>query len=97
MWKVQNPLAWRRVWAFGDVAQIAHIALAHHFHEVFFIDALHFHGRIAIHQIEQGREAITQANTAAATVTNIKDALKLVIEFFFIVKIWVLPIKRVAG
>ena len=59
----------------------------HHFHEVLFIDALHFHGRIVIHQIEQGREAITQANTAAATVTNIKDALKLVIEFFFIVKI----------
>jgi hypothetical protein len=82
----------RCVRAFGHVAQVAHETLVNHFPVVFFVDAIHFHGAALVHQVKQSGKRAAQADAAAASMTNVEDALKLVKARLFVVKVFALPI-----
>ena len=92
--KIQVPFVGRHIGAFGQVAQVAQIALVHHRPVVFFVNAVHFHGLAVVHQIKQRRKRAAQAHTAAAAMANIKNALHLLEGRLFVVIIWALPVNR---
>jgi hypothetical protein len=90
--KIQVPFVRWCVGALGHVTQIAHEALVYHFPVVFFVDAVHFHGAALVYQVKQSGERAAQADAAAASMTNVEDALKLVKARLFVVEIFALPI-----
>jgi hypothetical protein len=81
-----------RVRALGHVAQVAHEALVNHFPVVFFVDAIYFHGAALVHQVKQSGKRATQADAAAASMTNVEDAFEFVEARLFVVEVFALPI-----
>ena len=64
--------------ALGQVAEVAEIALVDNFPVIcFLVDAVDLKCLGFVDQVEQGRESITQADTAATAVANVEDTLKL--------------------
>jgi hypothetical protein len=90
--KIQVPFVRGCVRALGHVTEVAHEALVHHFPIVFFIDTIYFHGAALVHQVKQSGKRAAQADAAAASMTNVEDALKLVKARLFVVKVFALPI-----
>jgi hypothetical protein len=74
MRKVKVPFMGRRIGTFGHVAKVAHEALIDYFPVIFFVDAVDFHGRAFINEVEQGGERAAQADTATATVADVKNS-----------------------
>jgi hypothetical protein len=94
--KVEVPLVGRHIRAFGQVAQVAQIALVDDFPVVFFVHAIHLECGAFVDQIEQGGKRAAQAHAAAATVANVEDALHLCEAGFFVIELGIEPIERVA-
>ena len=95
MRKVHVPRVRRRVRAFRHVADVAQIALVDDFHEIFFVDAVHFERFRFVDQIEQCREAVAQTDATTATMANVVDALQLFVQRFFVEKVWIFPVDDV--
>jgi len=94
--KVKVPFVRRHIGAFGQVAQVAQIALVDHFPVIFFVHAIHLKRGAFVDQIEQGGKRAAQAHTTAAAMANIEDALHLGEASLFVIELGVEPIKRVA-
>ena len=75
--KVQLPRMRRRVRALRRVAQVAQITLVDHAPVGFFLDAVHFTVVSGVHLIEERREALAQAHTAAAAVADVEHTFQL--------------------
>ena len=95
--EVDVPRVRRDVRALGHVAQVAQIALVDHLPEVLLLDAVDFHGRRGVHQVEQRRKGGAQADAAAAAVADVEHALQLLLDFRLVPEVGVLPVERVAG
>ena len=87
----------RHIRTFGQVAQIAQVALVYHFPEIFFINAIQFTGRAFVYQIKQGGKRATQTYTATAPVANIENTLHLMQSGFFVVVLGVFPVNGMPG
>ena len=94
--KVEVELVRRHVRALGQVAQVAHEALVHHFPVVFFVHAIDFTGLAFVDQVKQRGERAAQTHAAAAAVANVKNALHFMEHFVFVVVVGVFPVDRVA-
>ena len=94
--KVEVELVRRHIRAFGEVAQVAHETLVHHFPVVFFVHAIDFTGLAFVHQVKQGGERAAQAHATAATVANVKDAFHFMEHFVFVVVVRIFPVDRVS-
>ena len=94
--KVEVELVRRHVRALGQVAQVAHEALVHHFPVVFFVHAIDFTGLAFVDQVKQRGKRAAQAHAAAAAVANVKNALHFMEHFVFVVVVGVFPVDRVA-
>ena len=94
--KVEVELVRRHVRALGQVAQVAHEALVHHFPVVFFVHAIDFTGLAFVDQVKQRGKRTAQAHAAAAAVADVEDALHFMEHFVFVVVVGVFPVDRVA-
>ena len=88
MREVHIPFVRRHIGTFGQIAEIAQIALIDNFRIVSNIDTINFQGVAFVNQIKQHGERITQAYTAPAAMTDIIDALKLLIQILLVVKLF---------
>jgi hypothetical protein len=93
--EVQVPGVRWGVGALGHVAQVAHVALVHHFPIILFVHPIDFQGAALVDQVKQGRKRVAQAHTTAATVADVKDALQLIQALVFVVEVRVLPVQSV--
>ena len=75
MGKIDVPFMRRYIRTFGQIAQIAKVALLNDIKKVVLFNAINFHGFGFIDQVKQGWKGITQADAAAATMADIIDAL----------------------
>ena len=85
-----------RVRALGHVAEVAHKALVDHLPIIFLGDTIDFHGGAFVYQVKQRWEGAAQTHATPTPMANIKNTLEFIEAFFFVIKIWVLPIQRVA-
>jgi hypothetical protein len=95
--EVQVPFVRRHVGTLGHVAQIAEITVVDHLPVVVLGDAVDLHRFGLVHQIEQRREGLAEADAAATAVTDVEDALQLLVERSLVVEISTLPVERVTG
>ncbi len=95
MGKVDVEFVGWYVGAFSEVAQIAEVTLLGDLAEVGLVDSIDLHRVRLVNQIKQGRECIAQTDATAASVTDVKNPLQLLVERAFIPKILTLPIQRV--
>jgi len=65
------------LWTLRHVAHVAQIAFVDDFSEIPPVDAIQFAGLALIDQIEQRRERGAKIDAAAATVTDVEDAMHL--------------------
>ena len=68
-----------------------------YFPEILFIDAVDLHGVGFVDQVEQGGESVAQADAATASVTDVVDALELIIQGGFVVKSRIVLSERMTG
>ena len=73
--KVDVPLMWRYIRALGHVAKVAQVTLVHDLVVIILIDPIDLHGVVLVHQAEQGRKGITQADAAPTAMADIKNTL----------------------
>jgi hypothetical protein len=83
--------------ALGQVTEIAEIALVDNFPVICLVDAVDLERLRFVDQVEQGRESITQADTAATAVANVEDTLELFEECSGIVKTRIILTERMSG
>ena len=86
----------RRVRALGHVAEVAHKALIDHFPIVLLGDTIDFHRGAFIYQVKQRWEGTAQTHATATPMADVKNTLEFIEAFFFVVEVWVLPIKWMA-
>jgi hypothetical protein len=92
MRKINIPLMRRHIRTFGHEAHIAKIAAVDHFPELVFVDAIQLTGSAFINQIKQARESGAKIDAAAASLTNIENALHFLIQTGFVIKIRIFPV-----
>ena len=90
--EVEVPFVRRHIRAFGQVAQVAQIALVDHFPVVFFVHAIHFKRGAFVNQIEQGGKRAAKAHTTAAAMANIEDTLHFGEASLFVIEIGIEPV-----
>jgi hypothetical protein len=95
--EVQVPRMRRRVRALGHVAQVAQVALVDDLPVRFLGDAVHLAVLGLVDEVEQVREALAQADAAAAAVADVEDTLHLLHRRGLVVELGVLPVQRVPG
>ena len=97
MWKINVPLMRRNVRAFCHVTKIAEVAMIDYFPVVRFRHPIDFQRRGFVDQFEKSRKSLTQANAAAAAMTDVVDPSQFGQKFFLIDKFRVLPVDRMSG
>jgi len=70
----------RHVRTLGHEAHVAQVALLHDFPEDALVDRGHLAGICGVDRVEQCWEGVAQAEAAATAVTDIEDALELLLE-----------------
>jgi hypothetical protein len=95
--EIDVPFMGRHIGAFGEVAQVAQVALVYHFRVVSHLDSVHFHRRAFIDKIEQGREGIAQTHTATTTVADVIDPLQFLVERRLIPEFGIILVQGVSG
>jgi len=80
MREIHVPRMRRNVRTLGLVAQVAQVALLDDLGVIGLGDAIDFHRRGCIDQVEQGRESVAQAHATAAAVADVEHALELGIQ-----------------
>ena len=68
-----------------------------YFPVVGFLNSVNFKRCRFVDQIEKSREGLTQANAAAATMTDVIDPPQFCEKFFFVDKFRVSPVDRMSG
>ena len=81
-----------RVRTLGHVAQVAHKALVDYFPIILFSNTVYFQSGALVHQIKKSRERSAQTHAAPTSMAYVKNTFEFVETFFFVVKVWVLPI-----
>ena len=76
----------------GFGAQVAEEALLYDLVVVSFIDAVDLKGIRFVDKFEQRWKLVAQADTAAATMGDVKHSFHLRMQRVSIVEIWVLPV-----
>jgi hypothetical protein len=94
MRKIKIPGVGRYIRAFGQIADVAQIALIDNFPVILLVDTVDFAGTAFINQIEQGGKRLTQAYAAAAAVTDVEYPLHFFEGRLFVVKVGVEPVER---
>jgi hypothetical protein len=61
-----------------------------------FGDAIDFHRGAFVYQVKQRWEGTAQTHATPTPMANIKNTLEFIEAFFFVVEVWVLPIKWMA-
>jgi len=97
MGEIDVPFMGRNVGAFGQITEIAEIALVDNFSIVGYGDAVHFHGLALVHQIEQGRERIAKTDAATAAMANVINSLEFVVKISLIPEFGIVLVQRVSG
>ena len=77
MWKVHIPFMWRHIGTLGHIAQVTQVALVHDLAEVSLGDTVDLHRVGLVHEVEQGRKCIAEADAAATAVADVEDSFKL--------------------
>ena len=96
MRKVYIPVMRRYVWALGQIAEIAKIAVVNDLPVVLALDSIDLHGRGFVHQVEQFRKRVAQVDATATSVTNVKNTFQFVKYRSFVVKPRLILTERVA-
>ena len=96
MREIQVPGMRRHIGAFGDVTDVAQIALVDHLGVILLVDTIDLTGLALIHQIEQGGKGSAQRHTTAAAVTDVEHPLHLVIELVLVIEVRVIPVQRMS-
>ena len=97
MRKVYIPFMRWNVRAFCHVTQIAEIAMIDYFPVVRFLHPINIQRWRFVDQIEKSREGLTQANAAAATMTDVVDPPQFSKKFFLVDKFRVPPVDRMSS
>jgi hypothetical protein len=87
----------RHVGAFGQVAEVAEIAVIDDLPVVFPGNTVHFHGVGFIDQVEQGRKGVTEADTASAAMTDVVDTFQFIEKVILVVERCIFPVERMPG
>jgi hypothetical protein len=94
--EIEVPFVRRHIGTFGHVAEVAQIAVVDHLPVIGFGDAIDFHRRGFIDQIEQCGKRLAQADAAAATVADVEHPLHFLEQRRLVEEIGIAPIQRVA-
>ena len=94
--EIDVPRMRRHVRAFGLVAKITEIALVDDLRVVGLRDAVDFHRRGLVDEIEQRRECVAQADAAPAAVADVEDAVQFLVDRVLVVELGIFPVERVA-
>ena len=96
MGEVERPFVRRHVGALGHEAHVAERAGFLDLGVVLLLDAIELAGRAVVYQVEQAREGIAEIEAAPAAVTDVEDALHLLLERLLIPEPRVLPVQGMA-
>ncbi len=95
--EIQVPLVGRHIGAFGQEAQITQVTVIHDFPVIFLVHTIDFHGVGFVHQVKQGGKGMTEADAAAAPVTDIEHTFHFRQQFFFVIELRVFPVQGMPG
>ena len=84
--KIDVPFVRRNVRTFGQVTEVAKVAMVHDLPVILLVDAVDLHGLGFVDQVEQGRKSIAQAHAAAAAMADIENAFEFPEKRLLIVK-----------
>jgi hypothetical protein len=87
MRKIDVPLMWRHVGAFGHITHVAKITVVNDVPIRRLRDTIELHAFRFIDGIEESRESVTETETAATAVANVENPLQLIKEARFLVEL----------
>src|SRR4051794_6925458 len=86
---------WRHVGTLGHEAHVTQVTVIDHVPVDTLVDAVELESCTAVDRVKQGREGIAKAEAAAAAVTDVEDALQLLVERSLVRELRVTPIEWV--
>ena len=86
----------RYIGTFGQITEIAQVTVIDDTPVILFGNAVDFHGIGFINEVKQCRKRVTQADTPAASMTDIENPLQLTEEVILIIEFRIVPIERMA-
>ena len=97
VWKVEIPLVRRHIRTLGHITEVAQVTVIDHLPVVLFFNPIDFKCRRLVHQVEQGREGLTQTDAATTSMADIEHPLHLFEQRLFVIKIGAFPVQRMPG
>ena len=97
MWEVDVKFVGWNVGALCEVTQVAHVALIDDLIVIVERNPIDLERFRLVDKVKKGRERVTQADTTSATVADIVDTCKLIIERVTVPKRFRFPFYRVTS
>src|SRR5512140_2577186 len=94
MREIDVPGMRRNVRALRHVADVAKVALVDDLPVVVLGDAIDFHRRAVVDEVEKRGEGVAQAHAPPAAMTDVEDAVQLGVERPVLVELRIAPVAR---